>query len=351
MVRKTLFFFFALFSVACVPITPEPIQEARNFDCEYHHVHILPGQSSEDPPSDNLPGYIDILGVDSSLDGETLTATFYLRELPEELTINRDEAPRSYMEYSWTVHIGIESSQAMDYELSAYHIARKGSNSQPLTLSFEDALDVSLWVVENVSEDGRTATTLPSSAKLTISHELNSLTVTGEVPGIKETSFLSFHAFDFTLNHDVGSDSASCLPAASASSIATPVPAPTDSFILNPTPTPAATSGDSLTAADLTMQVDINDFARMFSRFDDDKLPPQDYADLMIEVAYCYMSKNDEQDLADLNAEVSDGEWNAFRYFQLFVVLGAILTEEEQFPFDEPRHFNMLQTALSICED
>ena len=70
MVRKTLRVFFALFLVACVPITPEPVQEARYFDCEYHHVHILPGQSSEDPPSDNLPGYIDILGVDSRLDGE-----------------------------------------------------------------------------------------------------------------------------------------------------------------------------------------------------------------------------------------------------------------------------------------
>lgn len=351
MVRKTLLVFFALFLVACVPITPEPVQEARNFDCEYHHVHILPGQSSEDPPSDDLPGYIDILGVDSSLDGETLTATFYLRELPEELTINRNEAPNSYMEYSWTVHIGIESSQAMDYELSAYHIARKGSNSQPLTLSFEDALDVSLWVVENDPEDGTTSSTRPSSAKLTISHELNSLTVTGVVPGIKKTSFLSFHAFDFTLNHDVGSDSASCLPAASASSIATPVPAPTDSFILKPTPTPAATKNIPLSVDDLTMQVDINDFARMFSRFDNNKLPPQDYADLMVEVAYCFMSKNDEQDFADLNAEISDGEWNAFRFFQLFMVLGAIVTEEEPFQFDELAHFNMLQTALSICED
>lgn len=144
---------------------------------------------------------------------------------------------------------------------------------------------------------------------------------------------------------------ASCLPAASASSIATPVPAPTDSFILKPTPTPAATKNIPLSVDDLTMQVDINDFARMFSRFDDNKLPPQDYADLMLEVAYCYMSKNDEQDLADLNAEISDGEWNAFRYFQLFIVLGAILTEEEQFPFDELPHFNMMQTALSFCED
>ena len=256
------------------------------------------------------------------------------------------------MEYNWTVHIGIESSQAMDYELSAYHIVWKASGSQPVTLPFENALKASLWAVENDSEEeGSTISTLSTFADLTVSHDLNTLTITGVVPGIKETSFLSFHAFDFTLNHDVGSDSASCLPAASASSIATPVPAPTDSFILKPTPTPAATKNIPLSVDDLTMQVDINDFARMFSRFDNDKLPPQDYADLMLEVAYCFMSKNDEQDLADLNAEISDGEWNAFRYFQLFMVLGAILTEEEQFPSDELRHFNMMQAALSICED
>lgn len=40
---------------------------------------MLPGQSVETPMSDELPDYVDIVGVSSDLDGETLFATFHLR--------------------------------------------------------------------------------------------------------------------------------------------------------------------------------------------------------------------------------------------------------------------------------
>ena len=109
--KKLLLAALALCVTACVPITPEP--DLTN--CSLGRLSLRPGQSAEDPPSDHLPEHIDIVGADSSLEGETLTATIYLRGIPEELTVNRDGVESYNLEYSWSVEIDVEGDSGGEY--------------------------------------------------------------------------------------------------------------------------------------------------------------------------------------------------------------------------------------------
>ena len=118
------------------------------------------------------------------------------------------------------------------------------------------------------------------------------------------------------------------------------------------TPEPAPTDLDHRTPDNPTMQVDVNDFARFFARNDENQLPTQEYADLMVEIAYCFMSEDEKEELAELNSGVTEGEWNAFRYFQTFIFMGLVLTEDdEDRANNELPMYQMLQATLAYCHD
>jgi len=87
--RSTIYF-IALLICACVNKTPEPGPSGpAAADCPHGYLSIRPGQNVQDPSSAELPDYIDIVGIEASLAGETLTATIFLRGIPQELTIGR----------------------------------------------------------------------------------------------------------------------------------------------------------------------------------------------------------------------------------------------------------------------
>ena len=212
---------FALFATACVPITAEPAAT----HCFHGYLSIRPGQSAEDPPSDNLPDYIDIVGVDSSLEGETLTAVFHLRGIPEGLTVNRDGVKHLHLEYSWSVAIDVESDPdadlssyahyPSDYSLGAFSPSmRFQSDTPPATLPFGDSFQTAVW--EHRRDPQREVTQLmplPADVRLNVSREDNALTLIGEVPGITPQSLLMFSTFDIL--H--GQDGVSCPPGAASS--------------------------------------------------------------------------------------------------------------------------------------
>ena len=137
----------ALLIAACVPIPEEPPAAplppqaaAQRADCPGGYLDMLPGQSASDPMLSSLPGYIDIVGVDSSLEGETLTAIFYLREVPEELAFDREGVEDINLEYMWTVSSNMEgnslaSFDQTDYSLAAFRAARRESADTPATPS------------------------------------------------------------------------------------------------------------------------------------------------------------------------------------------------------------------------
>ena len=100
---------FAVLITACVPIPQNPTNTSlqvplHDSECVVGHEVMLPGQSAIGFASD-LPAYIDMLGVSSDLNGETLTATFRLKGIPEKMEFNRKNVESNREEYQWTVPI------------------------------------------------------------------------------------------------------------------------------------------------------------------------------------------------------------------------------------------------------
>ena len=184
-------------------------------DCPGGYLTVLPGQSALDPIADDIPVYIDIVGAASSLDGETLTAVFYLRDIPEEMEFNREGVKDLHSEYMWTIEIFVENgeeseSEQIEYMLGAVYSARRVLADTPAaTRRFKDAVRSTLWKAKHDHEqDVVFLINVPVYVRMLVSHEEDTLTLISEVPGITSESTLLFSTYDILL----GQDGVSCQP-------------------------------------------------------------------------------------------------------------------------------------------
>lgn len=220
--RKLFIAALVLCVTACVPITPEPAvlepstREADTTNCSYGYLSILPGQGARDLISDDLPDYLDIVKVESSLEGETLTAIFYLRGIPEEMAFNREGVENMVLEYMWTVEIHIEgdiivTSDQADYTFSTFYTASRVRADTPAqTRPFKNAVQTEVWKNEHHPEENVTYwIDVLVYPRLIVSHEDNTLTLISRIPGITDESTLLFSTFDIL----EGQDGVSCQPA------------------------------------------------------------------------------------------------------------------------------------------
>ena len=172
------------------------------WQCESGRAAITPGQTVADESGDATQGHMDITEVSTSLSGETLTVVFHLRDVPETLTFNRTGVLENRMEYSWEAVIDVDNNMengdgGFDYLLSAYHVVPltdKGGNSE---FPIGDKAEASIWTMEPGS-----FMTL-EDASLEVSAEANTVTLTGDIPGITSESRLSFRTNDHEHGHDV----------------------------------------------------------------------------------------------------------------------------------------------------
>ena len=219
--KKLLLAALALFVTACVPITPEPAAlepstpEPATTNCSYGYLSMRPGQSAGDPISTDLPDYLDIVRVESSLDGETLTAIFYLRGIPEDMAFNRKGVENMHLEYMWTVEIDIEgdtivTSDQTDYTFSTFYAAsRVLADSPAQTRPFKNAVQTEVWKNEHHPEENVSYwIDVPVYPRLIVSHEDNTLTLISRIPDITDESAILFSTFDILL----GQDGVSCRP-------------------------------------------------------------------------------------------------------------------------------------------
>ncbi|MDE0196691.1 MAG: hypothetical protein OXK78_00765 [Caldilineaceae bacterium] len=161
---------------------------------------VMPGRSASGDESHALVGHIDIRGVMTAVEGETLTVTLQLRDIPETLTFARTGVPEDALEYIWEVSIDVDNDPAtgsggFDYMMSAgYFVPRfaQGSNmvaeiTQPVFIKAR------LWGLD------REGYRVPAEAdiEVEVSVEENRITLSGEIPGITEASPLKFRAYDF----------------------------------------------------------------------------------------------------------------------------------------------------------
>ncbi len=199
MFRSILIVGLALLTAACAPIPAEP-PAASELSRPVDGSAAVSEQDEFKDFSHDLVAHIDIRGVTTALDGETLSVTFELRDLPETLTFNRTGVPQHALEYNWEVLIDVDSDQetgsaGFDYMLSAgYFVHPRAKNSDTVAeITQPGFVKASLWGLN------RQGYRVPAEADIAIevSAADNTITLSGDIPGITEASRLKLRAYDF----------------------------------------------------------------------------------------------------------------------------------------------------------
>ena len=194
---------------ACNPIPP--LDPNRFVECTRNYSACNPGCTSRDA-IDDLPGYIDIIKTRSNRVGKTIHATFYLREIPEMMTFNRDGVGNEVLEYTWTILINADGSinpiyPELEHEfmMTAFTVSTVVSElGRNLVRPLENVIEVELY--ERVVDESLKAYTWleveGSNPRVTISHEDHTIKLSSEIPGVSHESFLHFRSFDALLGAD-----------------------------------------------------------------------------------------------------------------------------------------------------
>jgi len=161
---------------------------------------VTPGEGVIDDVSDTLAAHVDVTEISTSLSGETLTVVFHLRDVPEELTFNRSGVPEDALEYSWEVSVDVDAdsetgNDGYDYMLSAaYFVPRfaQGSNTAA-EITQPGFVRASLWGLDRKGY----RVLAEADIEVEVSAAGNTITLSGEIPGITETSPLKFRAYDY----------------------------------------------------------------------------------------------------------------------------------------------------------
>ena len=213
MLKINLVVLLALFVTACNPIPQLLAQHLTR--CSTGSLVMLPGQSAEGWVSDELPNYVDIVGASSELDGETLTAVFHLRGIPQRLEFNRKGVPDNRIEYMWVVAISTDGDPNLalnqfDYWLQAsYSATRFTENSRGIMRDVNAAVRGGVLKYNpNSDEQTQLMDHLEQNVDLVISHQDNTLTLVSRIPGITPKSTITFSAHDDLL----GRDFVQCIP-------------------------------------------------------------------------------------------------------------------------------------------
>ncbi len=188
-----------LLTAACVPIPTEP-STASELPRPIDDPVVVSERDEFKDISHDLVAHIDIRGVTTALDGETLTVIFQLRDVPETLTFNRTGVPKHALEYNWEVSIDVDSdpetgSAGFDYMLSAsYFVHPLARNSDTVAeITQPGFVKASLWGLNRK----RYKVLAEADIAIEVSADDNTITLSGEIPGITEESRLKLRAYDF----------------------------------------------------------------------------------------------------------------------------------------------------------
>ena len=231
MLRLVLIAGLVLLTAACVPIPPletqaalEPETMEQSADCFYNEIlHISPGDSINDGPTAGVPDFLDFHRIETILDGENVKVVFYLEGIPEGFT-ESPPAEKTSLEssddYFWIVLIDVEGTiedagdiQQFEYLLSgSISLKRFRTGSPPEFMRFEELLNIILFRFDHdKGEVGDESLHETGKARFELSHESNSLTLSGDVPGITTDSKLQIYTLDvLDLGEEKGHDFVSC---------------------------------------------------------------------------------------------------------------------------------------------
>lgn len=207
--------------ITSVPSTPTPTFPLADCYGDEGYQVLLPGQSAKDPIEDWEEDYTDIVGVESSLEGERLTVVFYLRDLPEPMELNKKSVAEPNFEILWFVDIDVDADngefraleeQLDDYRLEAVYPGAKiaSSDGERPVRPIEDDVQVVLMGIRRIPKTAFTEWWHVEGVDphTFVSYEDHAVTVVSDIPGITPNSHLRF----YTSRSQLAADGVTCPP-------------------------------------------------------------------------------------------------------------------------------------------
>ena len=185
----------------CPFLPPSPYQRTIYGQYPSGYIAISPGQSVEGSVAEDLPGSVDIIGASSELNGEVLTATFHLRDLPEEAEYSQVPGHFRLETNHWVVLVSIEGDPLtpmshLDYMFQAIYYDPK-KEEMVLIRPSEPMVTGALYkcgraIAEHNGMEYTSHTFLSDEIEVTFSHEDGTLTLAAQIPGITDRSTIAF---------------------------------------------------------------------------------------------------------------------------------------------------------------
>ena len=181
-----------MYSVELLP--PWPYHRSIYGDYPLGYIAISPGQNVEGEVSENLFGSGDIIGVSSELNGELLTATFYLRDLPEEAHYSQNPGHWRLEANQWVVLVSIEEDPLTpmshpDYRFQATYYDLIWP-AEPMVAG--GLYKCGRYIAEHNGKEFTSHEFLSSEIEVTFSQEEGTITLAAEIPGITDKSTIAF---------------------------------------------------------------------------------------------------------------------------------------------------------------
>lgn len=162
-----------------------------------------PGNTVEGSIDDIAVGFVDITKASTSLEGAKLTLVMTLREIPNEITINRKELNEGRPEIALGVAIDvdndpetgngvfmIQSGYGYDKYLQIFKFKTPGGES---TGAIENVFRNWYGVAQASDNGGIKFTNTPT--KLSVDPESKTITLVAIIPNISPESYLAFYTF------------------------------------------------------------------------------------------------------------------------------------------------------------
>ena len=162
-----------------------------------------PNEVIESASNGSLPSYIDIQKVSTKLSGSDLTVTFTMNWLPDQIMIDRNILGYGTAEIAWGVAVDVDndpntgtsvsltnSGFGYEYILQAVNFKEEEEQQGDIQTLFSDKTNV--W---EIFADGSSA--ISEAGKIKVDTATASITLSGNINGIKKDSYLYFFAVYF----------------------------------------------------------------------------------------------------------------------------------------------------------
>lgn len=171
-----------------------------------------PNNTVQGSSDESIPGYLDIVSAASKLEGTKLTVVLTMREIPDEIAIDKDTLDKGYPEIVWGIDIDTDNNEdtgggnfmfgsgyGYDMALQAFNFKQGTERKGAIEKLFKNKILV--WKNKG---DGNIRS--GAAGKITVDQAAKTITLTAMIPEVKPDSYLHFFTY---YNNGKGEESTS----------------------------------------------------------------------------------------------------------------------------------------------